>query len=135
LTLVVGVLALAAATASSAVAERLRRILPFVNRISGALLLLVGLYVGYYGVYELRLFSATRAIAPDAVITAAGRLQGALAGWVHEHGAWPWVVLLVVVAIGAVAGYLIQPRRRPHRSRTRMPSTTTANPMRNRSSM
>ena len=59
LTLVVGVLALAAATASSAVAERLRRILPFVNRISGALLVLVGLYVAYYGVYELRLFSAT----------------------------------------------------------------------------
>ena len=42
LTLVVGVLALAAATASSAVAERLRRILPFVNRISGALLVWSG---------------------------------------------------------------------------------------------
>lgn len=36
LTLVVGVLAVAAATASSALADRLRRILPFVNRISGA---------------------------------------------------------------------------------------------------
>ena len=76
LTLVVGVLAIAAATASSALADRLRRILPFVNRIGGALLVLVGLYVGYYGLYELRLFSATRANPPDAVITAAGRLQG-----------------------------------------------------------
>ena len=134
LTLVVGVLALAAATASSAVAERLRRILPFVTRISGALLALVGLYVAYYGVYELRLFSATRASPPDAVIAAAGRLQGALAGWVHQHGAWPWVLALLVVAIGALAGYLIQPRWRPHRSRTRMPSTTAANAMRNQSS-
>ncbi|AFE14026.1 putative integral membrane protein [Mycobacterium tuberculosis RGTB423] len=53
LTLVVGVLAVAAATASSALADRLRRILPFVNRISGALLVVVGLYVGYYGLYEL----------------------------------------------------------------------------------
>ena len=94
LTLVVGVLALAAATASSAVAERLRRIVPFVNRISGALLVLVGLYVAYYGVYELRLFSATVASPPDALITAAGRLQGALAGWVHQHGAWPWALAL-----------------------------------------
>jgi hypothetical protein len=68
------------------------------------------------------------------VITAAGRLQGTLAGWVHQHGAWPWVVLLVVVAFGAVAGYLIQPRRRPHRSRTKMPSTTAANTTRNMSS-
>ncbi len=134
LTLVVGVLALATATASSAVAERLRRILPFVNRISGALLVLVGLYVAYYGVYELRLFSATRASPPDALIGAAGRLQGALAGWVHQHGAWPWVWGLAVVVVGALAGYLIQPRRRPHRSRTRTPSASTANPIRNKSS-
>ena len=112
LTLVVGALALATATASSAVAERLRRIVPFVNRISGALLVLVGLYVAYYGVYELRLFSATVAIPPDAVISAAGRLQGALAAWVHQHGAWPWAVASVVVTIGAFAGARYRRARR-----------------------
>jgi cytochrome c biogenesis protein CcdA len=112
LTLVVGALALATATASSAVAERLRRIVPFVNRISGALLVLVGLYVAYYGVYELRLFNATVAIPPDAVISAAGRLQGALAAWVHQHGAWPWAVASVVVAIGAFAGAWYRRARR-----------------------
>jgi cytochrome c biogenesis protein CcdA len=93
LTLVVGVLAVAAATASSALADRLRRILPFINRIGGALLVLVGLYVGYYGLYELRLLN-TAADPQDAVITAAGRLQGVLAGWVHQHGVWPWIVAL-----------------------------------------
>jgi cytochrome c biogenesis protein CcdA len=103
LTLVVGVLAIAAATASSALADRLRRILPFVNRISGVLLVLVGLYVGYYGVYELRLFSAAQVNPRDAVITAAGRVQGVLAGWVYQHGAWPWVVVLVVLVIGALS--------------------------------
>ena len=40
--------------------DRLRRILPFVNRIGGALLVLVGLYVAYYGSYEVRLFGAQR---------------------------------------------------------------------------
>ncbi len=103
LTLVVGVLAVAAtdlARAGSALADRLRRALPFVNRISGALLLLVGLYVGYYGVYELRLFNAN-ADPQDAVITSAGRLQGALAGWVHEHGVLPWAVALFVLVAGA----------------------------------
>jgi cytochrome c biogenesis protein CcdA len=112
LTLVVGALALATATASSAMAERLRRIVPFVNRISGALLVLVGLYVAYYGVYELRLFSATVAIPPDAVINAAGHLQGALAAWVHQHGAWPWAVASVVVTIGAFAGARYRRARR-----------------------
>lgn len=103
LTLIVGALAVAAASASSALVERLRRVLPFVNRIGGALLVLVGLYVGYYGVYELRLAGAA-ANPGDAVITAAGRLQGALAGWVHRHGVWPWAVALLVLVAAALAG-------------------------------
>lgn len=113
LTLVVGVLAIAAATASSAVADRLRRLLPFVNRISGGLLVLVGLYVGYYGRYELRLLSGARADPTDAVITAAGRLQGLLAGWVHQHGVWPWVGALAVLVSGALAGAWLRKVRQP----------------------
>ncbi|OBF01673.1 cytochrome c biogenesis CcdA family protein [Mycobacterium sp. 852002-10029_SCH5224772] len=104
LTLVVGVLAVAAATASTAMVDRWRRILPFVNRIGGALLVLVGLYVAYYGTYEVRLFGAD-GNPQDAVIIAAGRVQGAVAGWVHQHGIWPWVMAvlaLLVVVIGGV---------------------------------
>lgn len=108
LTLVVGVLAIAAATASSALADRLRRVLPFVNRIGGGLLVLVGLYVGYYGLYEVRLLGAT-GDPSDAVIAAAGRLQGALAGWVHQHGIWPWLVALAALLAGAA---LVGARRR-----------------------
>ena len=37
----------------------------------------------------------------DPVIAAAGRLQGAIAGWVHRHGAWPWLVLLAATAVAA----------------------------------
>ena len=96
-TLVVGVLAVAAALSSAAVADRMRRIIPYVNRISGVLLLAVGLYVAYYGLYEVRLFTANGS-PDDSVIAAAGRLQGTIAGWVHRHGAWPWLV-----AAGAVA--------------------------------
>jgi cytochrome c biogenesis protein CcdA len=95
-TLVVGALAVAAASTSSAVADRLRRIVPYVNRISGALLVAVGLYVSYYGLYEVRLFNAN-GDAHDPVIATAGRLQGAIAGWVHRNGAWPWVVVLAAL--------------------------------------
>ena len=56
--LVVGVLAVAVALANSALIDRMRRVLPYVNRISGVVLVVVGLYVGYYGVYEIRLFTA-----------------------------------------------------------------------------
>jgi cytochrome c biogenesis protein CcdA len=111
LTLVVGVLAVASALASSAVVNRLRRILPYVNRISGALLVLVGLYVGYYAFYEIRLHSA-HGLPSDALLTAAGRVQGALAGWVHQHGAWPWVLALAVLAACALVGGLYRRARR-----------------------
>lgn len=90
LTLVVGVLAVAAVSASSALAGRLRQALPLVNRLGGALLVLVGLYVGYYGVYEVRVVADTRVNSPDVVISAAERIQATLAGWVHQHGGWPW---------------------------------------------
>ncbi len=97
-TLVVGVLAVAAALSSAAVADRMRRILPYLNRISGILLVVVGLYVAYYGFYEVRLFTAN-GDPQDPVIAAAGRLQGAIAGWVHQHGAWPWLAALAALAV------------------------------------
>jgi cytochrome c biogenesis protein CcdA len=100
--LLVGVLAVAVAFASSALIDRMRRILPYVNRISGALLVAVGLYVGYYGFYEVRLF-ALNGSPTDPVIAAAGRLQGGLAGWVHQHGAWPWALALAALALGVLA--------------------------------
>lgn len=103
LTLVVGVLAVAAAVASSAVVNRLRRILPYVNRISGALLVVVGLYVAYYALYEIRL-QTTRGVQSDAFLTAAGRVQGWLAGWVHLHDAWPWVLAFAALVACALVG-------------------------------
>ena len=101
-TLVVGVLAVAAALASSAAVDRMRRIMPYVNRISGALLVVVGGYVGYYGLYEIRLFTGNGS-PEDPVIAGAGRVQGAIAGWVHQHGAWPWLVTLAVLLVAATS--------------------------------
>lgn len=101
-TVVVGALAVAAAMTTSAVVDRMRRIVPYVNRISGALLVVVGLYVGYYGFYEVRLFTAN-GNPRDPVITAAARIQGMIVGWVHQHGGWPWIVVLAALLVVAIA--------------------------------
>jgi cytochrome c biogenesis protein CcdA len=98
--LVVGTLAVAAAFASSALAARMRRWIPAINRVGGGLVVVVGGYVAYYGSYELRLFGAGEADPRDAVISAAARVQGALAGWVHSHGGTPWILLLIALVIG-----------------------------------
>ena len=113
--LIVGALAVSTAFASSALLDRIRRILPYVNRISGALLVAVGVYVTYYGVYEIRLFHAG-GDPSDPVVGAAGRLQGAIAGWVYDHGGWPWLALLLAVLVVSAA-VAIGFSRRAKRSR------------------
>lgn len=108
--LIVGALAVSVALASSALLDRMRRIVHYVNRIGGAILVVVGAYVAYYGVYEIRLFTAGAGPA-DPVITAAGRVQSAVAGWVHQHGSWPWLLLLLVGAV--LTATTVRYRRRP----------------------
>jgi len=46
--------------------------MPYVTRIGGALLVLVGAYVAWYGLYELRVFAGGD--ADDPVVTAASHI-------------------------------------------------------------
>lgn len=115
---VVGVLAVAVALASGAVIDRMRRVQPYVNRLSGAILLPVGLYVAYYGWFELRLVSGDGP-ARDPVIAAAGLVQGTLAGWVYQLGSRPWLLVPAALTAAVTAGWLR--RRRRHSA----PSGTT----------
>lgn len=115
LSLVVGVLAVSVAVASSTLIDGMRRVLPYVNRISGAVMVIVGLYVAWYGWYELRLFSAG-GTGDDPVITAAGRVQRSLAGWVYQHGAWPWLLALGAVVAFAGWGWARRRRRLSHQA-------------------
>lgn len=107
--LVVGALAVAVALASAGMIDRMRRILPFVNRVSGLVLVVVGLYVAYYGRFEVRLFDGKG--GDDPVIAAAGRIQRALAGWAYQHGAWPWLIVLAIVLAGVTWTAALRSRR------------------------
>lgn len=108
--LVVAVLAVAAALASTAVANGIRRVLPYVPRIGGALLVVTGAYVAYYGYYELRLVNGSGSAA-DPVVDAAGTVQQVLLGWLDAAG--PAVLAVVLVVL--VAGGLLLARRVRHR--------------------
>ena len=100
-------LAVAVALANSALIDRSAG-LPLPQPDQRAVLIMVGLYVGYYGLYEIRLFHGGGS-AQDPVIGAAGRIQRALAGWVYQHGAWPW---LLAVGLLTVVGAALWVRRR-----------------------
>lgn len=99
--IVVGVLAVATALATTSVTTGLRRVLPYVNRISGVLLILTGLYVGYYGVYELRLFLGNGS-ASDPIVDAALSVQGVLVDAVDRIGVLPLLVVLTALVVGAI---------------------------------
>lgn len=115
--MVVAVLAVAAALASTAVAAGIRRVLPYVPRIGGVLLLVTGAYVGYYGYYELRLFHGGGAAA-DPVVDAAREIQTTLVGWLDGLGPVPVVVVLAVLVAG---GVVLARRRRARGEELRTP--------------
>ncbi|UBU18301.1 cytochrome c biogenesis CcdA family protein [Nonomuraea gerenzanensis] len=98
--LVVAALSLTVALARSAVVARTRAVLPYVSRVSGALLVLAGLYVAYYGWYELRVYAG--ASPSDAIIDVATEVQGAVARWLDSLGVVWVVVALAVLAVIAV---------------------------------
>jgi cytochrome c biogenesis protein CcdA len=107
--LVVGALALLVALAGTELVRQSRRILKYVNRFGGALTMLVGLYVAYYGLYEIRLIGPD-GDPRDSIISAAGRIQRAVAGWVYLHGPWPWVIGIGVIGVAIAIRAAIRAR-------------------------
>ncbi len=80
--LLVGVAAVAVALARRGVVGRLRRTGRWAPRATGALLLLVGGYVAWYGAWELRVLAGGD--ASDPVIDGAARIQGWLSSLVRR---------------------------------------------------
>jgi cytochrome c biogenesis protein CcdA len=117
--LVVGVVTVAVALARDSVVGRLRRALPHVNRAGGALLVAAGLYVAYYGIYEIRVFGGAE--ATDPVIDAATRVQGGLQRALADAGAGAVAVFLAALVAAAVpaAAWRHRHRHRPRRRRRR----------------
>lgn len=98
--LVVAVVSVATALARDTVAARLRRALPYVTRASGALLVLAGAYVTYYGWFELRVFSG--AAPEDPLVGTATDLQADLSRWLQGLGpGWVAAALALLLAAGA----------------------------------
>ncbi|MFG3437334.1 cytochrome c biogenesis CcdA family protein [Nonomuraea sp. NPDC047897] len=108
--MVIAVLSLVVAFARAAVVARLRRLLPYVSRASGALLTLAGLYVVYYGWYELRVFAG--GTVDDPIVDTATAVQATIAGWLTGLGTGWLIVALALLTVGALALRTIRRRDR-----------------------
>ena len=101
MSITVGVAALAVAVAGSTASSALRWVLPYVGRIAGVIVLLTGLYVSYYGYYEIRLYFA-EGDADDPVIGAVVAVQSWLADRVDALGVWPLLSAIATLVAGAL---------------------------------
>lgn len=99
--LVVGALAVGAALVGQTAAVGLHRVMSHLTRLSGALLVLVGAYVEWYGWYELRVYAGGS--AEDPVISAARQIQSRLAQWVDGVGPAAFAIVLAIL-VGVVTG-------------------------------
>lgn len=102
--LVIGVTAVAVALARASVVARLRRASGLVPRVGGAVLLLAGSYVAWYGWYELRLARDLRTAGTDPVVNAAGAVQRQLSAVITQFGgAWLLFALVALAFMSLVA--------------------------------
>lgn len=118
--LVVGSVALAVALAKVSFVRGLRRAAPVVSRIGGALLVVAGLYVTWYGWYELRVFSDPG--TTDPIIDGAARVQSAVSSWLAGLGPGAIAFAFAVLLGADLAAAVVVGRRgasRPRRSRLR----------------
>ncbi len=103
----------ALALAHRSIVGRLRSVLPYVNRLGGALLVLAGAYVAYYGVYAIR----TNQGAPSgtAPIDTVSGLGGRVIAWIERTGATRLALALgaaiAAAAIGSVLWRAVGRRR------------------------
>lgn len=98
---VVGTAAVAVALARTSLLGRLRRTGRVLPRLGGAVLLVAGAYVAWYGAWELRVLHG--GAGADPVVTAAAEVQQWLAGHAQALGALGFLIvaaaLLLVAAL------------------------------------
>ena len=94
--LVLIVLTLAIALARQGIVRGMRGVLPYVGRIAGGLLVVAGLYVTYYGWYELRVLGGTTS-------------GGGPAGWIFDLNGriTRWIDDVGPTRIGLILGLVI----------------------------
>ncbi|CAB4580529.1 MAG: cytochrome c biogenesis CcdA family protein [Actinomycetes bacterium] len=107
--IVIGVLTIALSLAKATVVQRFRAALPKINRFAGALIVIAGIYVAYYGWYEIRVFNGD---TDDPIIDRIRPVQTWLTNAVVPDDPGRVALLaLVAIAIGTAATTVVRRRR------------------------
>jgi cytochrome c-type biogenesis protein len=119
--LVITTLTVAIALARDGLIRRIRRALPYLNRIAGALLVLAGMYVAYYGYWEIRILGGHD--VPEGPVAWVSDWSARATQRVDDLG-----VLVIVVALMALLGASLLRRRRSVSSPSPNPDPAVVEP-------
>lgn len=111
--LVMMALTVAIAGARVSLVRGLRRVLPYISRIAGALVLAAGIYIGWYGTVELRNLRGTSITTGGTAVDTVTGWSGSIANWVDGVGA---VRIGLILALVVAVALFISLWRAPQRS-------------------
>lgn len=107
--IVVLVLALLVASARNNWVYKIRNSQMIIGKISGVILIAVGIYVAWYGWYEIRVLRGDN--SSDPIINFAIRIQSEITGWVANLGSGAIFLTGIVVAVVLGAVFALSRRR------------------------
>lgn len=105
-------LTLAVGLARGSLVRHFRRVLPYVSRASGALLIVTGVYVAYYGWYEFQIFVRDNPDVNAGPVDWVTDRTNDLATWVTDTGPIRLGIVLSALLVAAVALVVLRSRRR-----------------------
>lgn len=108
--LAIGVVALAVALAKVSVVAGMRRVGPLIGRVGGGLVLVVGLYVAWYGWYEIRV--NTRGITSDPIVDGVAGIQSGISGWLERLGPATLAIVFAVLLTASIGTAVLVRQRR-----------------------
>ncbi len=110
---VLGALTVTLSLARRSLAQGLRRSMPYVQRVSGGLLVVAGAFLVYYGWYERQVYNND--LSPPGPGGWALRVQSWFTGQIDSLGATRiGAALVIVLTLAALGTYAVRQRRAPH---------------------
>ncbi|MCH7788143.1 MAG: cytochrome c biogenesis protein CcdA [Acidobacteria bacterium] len=95
-------LTLSISMARDSVARKMRSVLPYINRISGGMLMFAGVYLLAYGWYEIQVFRDPVGVTINPAQARLDEFQAHLSAWVTDVSATHIGLVLVLTIVGMV---------------------------------
>ena len=100
MSLVIMTLTLGIAMARTGIATNMRRVLPWVNRISGGLLVGAGVFLVFYGWWEIQI--SRNNIDTNSLVDLSNDGSARLNQWINDVGTGRFAMATVVIIVGAL---------------------------------